>query len=77
MISDTEMVTLGRRTKRESVNAHPPVDTFWCNPLTGLTTNWIGPHWDGEASVADTAGVSKRATKERAASNRDPRRVAR
>jgi hypothetical protein len=57
MISDTEMATLDRRTKRESVNAHPPVDTFWRNPLTGLTRNWIGPHWDGEAPVEYDRGL--------------------
>jgi hypothetical protein len=77
MISDTKMVKLGWRTKRESVNAHPPVDTFWRNPLTGLTTNWIRPHWDGEAPVADTAGVSKRATKDRPAQSAIHGRVAR
>jgi hypothetical protein len=57
MINDTEIVTLGRRTKRESVNVHPLVDTFWRNPLMGLTSNWIGPHWDGEAPVGYDRGL--------------------
>src|SRR5215831_16267817 len=35
------------------------------------------PFWDGETPVADTAGVSKTATKDRQASNHERYRVAR
>jgi hypothetical protein len=70
MISDTETGV----EQNGKVSTHTLVDTYGGkNPMKSIGE----PHWDGEAPVTDTAGVSKTATKDRSASNCGPWRAAR
>jgi integrase len=63
--SEGQSITMGPGERTETVN-HRPI----CCQTCVKSMRWTP--WDGEAPVADTAGVSKKATKERPLSNCDP-----